>query len=357
MLPTEAPRAPARVILPIQYLRGIAALMVVWFHAAEQLPGVSARIPNTFGNSGVDLFFVISGFIMVVTTTGSAISPLEFMRRRVIRVVPLYWLLTLGMVGAALLVPAMFRTLIVAPGALGKSLLFIPHYSASFPTMAWPLLVPGWTLNFEMFFYLVFALALALPTRWRLAALASTFAALVTAGILFGPFDSAAANVYTSLIMLEFVTGAAIGTWWLRRRTEPPRTASIVAMVLGFALLLVRNAPPLGIWTQMIGAGLLVFGALNAAFASWQMPPLRLLGDSSYSLYLSHLFTLGVLRIVWGRVMGASTEPASIAAFMLVSMITCAAVAWAVWRWIESPLSRRLQEVGRPARVKDAVRP
>ena len=354
--PVARPAAP-NVILPIQYLRGIAALMVVWFHAADQLPGVNALIPNTFGNSGVDLFFVISGFIMVVTTQGATISPFEFMRRRIIRVVPLYWMLTVAMVGAALMAPSLFRTLIVTPLALVESLLFIPHYSNSFPAMAWPLLVPGWTLNFEMFFYLVFALALALPARWRLAALAAVFASLVVAGVALGPFDNAAATVYTSLIMLEFVSGAVIGTWWLRRRADPPRVASALMIVAGFALLLVRNAAPLGTWTQMIGAVLVVSGALNAAFAGWRMPVLRALGDSSYSLYLTHIFALGGLRVVWLHTAGASIDAKSITGFMLTSLIACALLGYACWRWVETPVTRLLQAAGRPRAVPSAVKP
>lgn len=345
--PAASPSTP-RVILPIQYLRGIAAMMVVWFHAAEQLPRVKTLIPNTFGNSGVDLFFVISGFIMVITTTGSAISPVEFMRRRIIRVAPLYWLLTLAMVGAALAAPALFRTLIVTPTTLVESLLFVPHFSNSFPTMAWPLLVPGWTLNFEMFFYLVFALSLALPGRWRVIGLAGVFAALVSAGLLFGPFDAAAARVYTSLIMLEFVAGAALAKWWLQHRTEPPRAISAIAIVLGFALLLARDSAPLGTGTQMTGAVLIVFGALNAAFAGTRLPLLRALGDSSYSLYLTHLFTLGALRAVWVHVAGGSTGMASIAGFMATGLVLCAAVGYASWRWLETPLTRRLLRIGRP---------
>ena len=343
----EARLSTPRVILPIQYLRGIAALMVVWFHAAEQLPGLITRIPNTFGNSGVDLFFVISGFIMVVTTTGSAISPVEFMRRRIIRVVPLYWLLTLAMVGAALVAPALFRTLIVTPTTLVESLLFVPHYSNSFPAMAWPLLVPGWTLNFEMFFYLVFALSLALPSRWRLVALALVFAALVSAGLLLGPFEDAASRVYTSLILLEFVAGAAIAKWWLHHRAEPPRTASAVMIVAGFALLLARDAYPLGTWTQMAGAALVVFGALNAAFADYRMSLLRALGDSSYSLYLTHLFALGALRAIWVRVVGDTLEPVAIAGFMGTSLLLCTTVGYASWRWVETPLTQLLQRLAR----------
>jgi exopolysaccharide production protein ExoZ len=345
-LPAARPPAP-RVILPIQYLRGIAAMMVVWFHAAEQFAGANALLPNRFGNSGVDLFFVISGFIMVVTTSGSTMSPVEFMRRRIIRVVPLYWLLTLAMVGVALVAPGLFRTLIVTPGALVKSLLFIPHYSSSFPAMAWPLLVPGWTLNFEMFFYLMFALALALPPRWRLIGLALVFATLVTTGLVLGPFDSAPMQVYTSIVMLEFVAGAVIGTWWLRHGVELPRAASAIAIVAGFTMLLMRDHAPLGTFTQIIGAALVVCGALNSKFAAWKLPLLQRLGDSSYSLYLTHLFALGALRVVWLHLVEQPLALPALCVFMAVALIVCAVVGILSWRWIEAPLSRRLQNVGR----------
>ena len=120
-MPRSADPPKSRLILPIQYLRGIAALMVVWFHSVGQIPGgrhVSS--PSNFGNSGVDLFFVISGFIMVVTTAGTDVSAFEFLRRRIVRVVPLYWLLTLAMVVAAIALPSLFKTLIVAPKTLAR---------------------------------------------------------------------------------------------------------------------------------------------------------------------------------------------------------------------------------------------
>jgi exopolysaccharide production protein ExoZ len=356
MLPSDAPRAQQHVILSIQYLRGIAAMMVVWFHSAEQLPAVSVRVPSTFGNSGVDLFFVISGFIMVVTTSGQSISPVEFMRRRVIRVAPLYWILTLAMVVVAAFAPQLFRTLIVTPLTLIESLFFIPHWSLSFPGMAWPLLVPGWTLNFEMFFYLLFALAIALPGSWRLPSLAAIFLLLVLVGRLFGPFSYAAPNVYTGIVMLEFVIGAAIGTWWLRARIVPARALSLLAIVLGFALLLARNAPPLGTGTQMIGAGLVVFGALHPDFSNLRLPLLRGLGDCSYSIYLTHLFALGALRTLWAHFIRNADGTGVVAGFMLSALIVCAGVGYATWRAIEIPLTRRLQALGRRDRPHRVVK-
>jgi exopolysaccharide production protein ExoZ len=328
---------PPRVILPIQYLRGLAALMVVWFHSVEQVPGVSPYFAAGFGNSGVDLFFVISGFIMVATTLNDAPAPLEFMRRRIVRVVPLYWLLTLAMVTLAMCVPGLFRTLIVAPATLVESLLFIPHFSESFPTMVWPLLVPGWTLNFEMFFYAVFACSLLLPRRARLPVLAVVFATLVGTGMTLGPFDSAAAQVYLSPLLLEFVAGAAIATWWDRRRAMLGTLPSIMLLVLGFALLAYRNMPPLGAFTQMLGAAMMVVGALSPGLSNWRATPLRALGDSSYSLYLTHLFTLGLLRIVWARLIPPIQDRLEAATYLAVALGATSLVGWLVFRFVETP--------------------
>ena len=185
-------REPVGVILPIQYLRGIAALMVVWHHSSSQIPALNRFFPGSSGAHGVDLFFVISGFIMAVTTTGAGLTPLQFLRRRVVRVVPLYWILTLAMVGLALVAPSLFRTLKVTADTLVQSLLFIPHFSTSFTDKAWPLLVPGWTLNYEMYFYVILAVILLLPAAWRMSTLAAFFGISVVAGWLLGPMQSAA---------------------------------------------------------------------------------------------------------------------------------------------------------------------
>ena len=350
-------KASSRLILPIQYLRGVAAIMVVWFHSVEQVPGVSPYFAAGFGNSGVDLFFVISGFIMVATTLDNAPTPLDFMRRRIIRVVPLYWLLTLTMVALAMVMPGLFRTLIVAPWTLIESLLFIPHFSDSFPNMVWPLLVPGWTLNYEMFFYVIFACSLLLPTRIRLPALALVFGALVTIGLTLGPFDGPFARVYLSPLLIEFVGGAAIATWWGLHRPMPGRLVSAVLLALGFVLLACRDMPPLGAFTEMLGAAMMVLGALEPAFARWHVWPLRALGDSSYSLYLTHLFTLGLLRVVWVHFVPPIQSPAEASAYLAVALTSACLVGWLSFRFVETPVLHWLNARTRPRPAAGAVKP
>ena len=330
-------------------LRGVAAMMVVWHHAAGQIAGMSAWVPWQFGTSGVDLFFVISGFIMVVTTSGGDVSPFDFWRKRIVRVVPLYWLLTLLMVAVAVAMPSLFKTLRVAPTTLLQSLFFVPHFSRSFPGQVWPLLVPGWTLNFEMFFYAVFGASLFLPGRARLPALTALLVALAAIGAMFGPFANAPAQTYTHPMLLEFVAGAWIATLWLRGRLRLPVAASIAMVVLGGALLVMRDQPPLGYVTQIMGAALAVTGALNPCFDECNFKSWQAVGDSSYSLYLTHLFTLGVLRWIWVRLVPAPPDAWSTGAFMLVSLVACAWAGWLAYRAIEMPLLRRLQSTRRPS--------
>jgi exopolysaccharide production protein ExoZ len=261
----------------------------------------------------------------------------------------LYWLLTLAMVAADLVMPALFKTLKVTPVALVKSLLFVPHYSASFPDSVWPLLVPGWTLNYEMFFYLVLAASLCLPAATRLFALVGVLGALTAAGFLLGPFASAAARTYTDPLLLEFAGGALIGVAWLRDNGRLPIGLSLLLIGLGAVLLVRRDQAPLGEFNTMAGALLVLIGALDRRWATWRNKPLQALGDSSYSLYLTHLFTLAILRVAWARLVHGVATPALGAACMLVALGTCAGVGWLSYRWMELPLLRWMSRPRRAA--------
>jgi exopolysaccharide production protein ExoZ len=309
------------MIRPIQCLRGIAAIMVVWHHARTQLPGLEQALPWSFGTSGVDLFFVISGFIMVTATAGRDVRPLEFLLRRAIRVVPLYWGITLLMVCAALVAPALFRSIDPSPDHVLLSLLFVPHWSPSFPGVAWPVLVPGWTLNFEMAFYAIFAASLLTPSRHALLA---AIGLLVGLGLALKP-AGAALQTYTSPMMLEFALGVVIALYWQRFRVSA--VAAAAALAHGAVLLALRDT--WGIVPQVIGAGLVVFGALHF---DWRNRLLLVLGDASYSVYLTHLFTLGVLRVVL-------KDPV---AFMPAALVACSAVGWLSYRLVEVPTLRWL---------------
>jgi exopolysaccharide production protein ExoZ len=328
-------------ILSIQYLRAFAALMVVWHHGLNQVPGVSQLInAPEFGPRGVDLFFVISGFIMALNTAGKDVTPFEFFRHRVIRIVPLYWLVTLCMLGCAVIVPSAFKSLQYSPAAIAKSLLFIPYDSLSFPGEIWPVLVPGWTLNYEMFFYALFAVSLLVPARYRLTSLVATLVALVLAGLAH--FVNPILVTYTNPRLLEFAAGAVICHFWIRGVSRVSLWVSAAWIGLG-AWLLVTG------WEPATGAALIVGGCLNSALAEIESPLLLALGNASYSIYLTHLFTLAALRIVWTHAV-PHVSLVSAVAFMAVAIALCAVAGWLCYRWIERPMTDALRGRARAKR-------
>jgi exopolysaccharide production protein ExoZ len=162
----------------IQYARALAALAVVLAHTGAYGSGNAFHI----GSAGVDIFFVISGFVMWTTTASRAQTPADFIANRIVRIVPMYWLVTLALVIAAVCVPALFPRLKIDAGHVVASLLFMPSRSP-FNGELWPVLVQGWTLNYEMFFYGVFALVLFIPRQLRLAALSMAFCGLALSGV------------------------------------------------------------------------------------------------------------------------------------------------------------------------------
>ncbi len=276
---------------------------------------------------------------MAMTTRRNGVTPVGFMVRRILRVLPLYWLLTLLMVGCALMMPSLFNTLVVAPDTLVKSLLFIPHFSNSFPGAIWPLLVPGWTLNYEMFFYLVFAVCLFLPRDLRPTALVITMVLLVGANYCFGPFSSAILSVYTSPLLLEFALGVIIGELYASGRLKVSRGAALSAIALGCYLLLARKHLPGMPYLSFAGAGLVIVGALNVSFGNLPNRWLQTLGDASYSIYLTHIFTLGALRVLWGRLYPFQPSLEAAIVWLSASLIGCTVAGVLCYWWVEKPVN------------------
>lgn len=262
-------------LVSIQDLRAFAASAVMLFHL--KLLGV--------GFAGVDVFFVISGLIM--GTVGVRETPATFLRRRLVRIAPLYWIVT-GLTCALSLLPGAMRSFRFDATSLAKSLLFIPYRNGDGDIL--PLLVPGWTLNYEMFFYIVFAALLAFR-RPRAKAIALL---LVLGGVgAIVPFQDPVAATFTSPLLVEFAAGLALSI------ANPIRGGLLGALVLmlglgGFAAMAV--AGDLGItgigrvlWLG-IPAMLVVAGALAIERAGkWpRIPGAKAIGDASYSLYLTH---------------------------------------------------------------------
>jgi exopolysaccharide production protein ExoZ len=356
-------------VIGLQYLRGIAAMMVAYFHMVGQIPSLAGYIHSyLFGvtslASGVDIFFVISGFIMLLTTRNS--RPIEFIVRRIIRVAPLYWLLTVGVAVAASLRPALFRETVVNAKTLLLSLLFIPYQNGAQHGDVFPILVPGWSLNFEMFFYAIFAvvlLARSLTSRVLINGL--VFGSLVVVHLTPLTAHNPILRFLTETRILEFWFGMLIAKYFAEHAFVATRAAvwSTVA-VLGFCgLIFVPLVPildPDSLVSRASGilcAAAVVLGivALEQIGALGLLTPqvhrtsgtvhwlcvalLVQLGDASYSIYLSHIPLLGVCRALWLHFqLPANSLPAALM-FAIVSMTVVTLGSIGVYVGFERPVT------------------
>lgn len=304
-------------LLSVQYLRALASIAVVAFHSGRA---------TMLGQAGVDVFFVISGFIMWMVTI-KPVSPAQFLWNRVVRVVPLYWIATLIM--AALLGASASDT--------ARSLLFWPYHDAE--GRVWPVLVQGWTLNLEMFFYLLFAATLLIPRRFQLLSLTAVLCGLSAIGIAWQP-PGAAPHTYTSPLFLEFLAGV-----WLSeivRREKYPGFNVAIGMLLvgliGFVISLREPAP--GLWRCFVWgvpSVLVVFGAISIELRRGlpAIGPLKLLGDGSYSIYLFHPFVFYLVTSPFARF------PAVVPVATVT--VTGAAIGMVTFYLLERPLTAMLR--------------
>lgn len=313
----------------VQALRAVAALMVVMFHVTQ-----SAWV---IGAAGVDIFFVISGFIM--GTIGLKEKPAEFMGKRLIRVVPLYWGMTIAMCMAAL-VPGLFANFSPDAGMLIKSLLFIPFSDAE--GNLFPLMVVGWTLNYEMFFYAVFALGL-----WLRKPLLLCFAVMgLLAAIAFIWHPTAdIPRFYLNPILLEFAAGLAFSQWLLRL----PRWLGPVFLLAGLAAFamvagLKSDGGLYRLFVWGLPAMLVVAGAiLTEKKIGWSpvLRPLELVGDWSYSLYILHPIIVSLGHKVFGH---------SVPVNLLIIAVSIGA-AFICYEIVEKRVSKILRNLFLPRKV------
>ena len=207
-----------RQFVSIQVLRGFAALGVVLLHVVQMLEQYTAGdgplcrlgVLLHTGAAGVDLFFVISGFVMVQSTKHLFQRPgssKRFLIRRAIRIVPMYWIATLMMLVLVLL-PFTLKGEHFSLGYTLRSLLFIPTSNPASGADL-PLLPQGWTLWYEVYFYLIFAVSLRLPARWALPALVLFLTASSVVGAVLTPTHPLL-RVVTSQLLLEFSLGCLL---------------------------------------------------------------------------------------------------------------------------------------------------
>jgi peptidoglycan/LPS O-acetylase OafA/YrhL len=328
----------------VQYLRGLAALGVVYFHTKIYLADFSWFGGRQFGFAGVDIFFAISGFIMMVTTSGRSETPGSFYAKRAIRVVPMYWGATLASAALFLLMPSAFIKQSISLQHVLLSMLFIPHAAEGEAGTA-PFFKIGWTLNFEMFFYLAFGLALVLRSEIRrLAVVGTLFFGLVASGAAFQP-QGPAWGYYTSPFLFEFLMGMIVGYMAHKNALRHlPLTVGWVGICAALACILSS-----GDMLHNDFSRVLLFGfpaALILAFAvgieaRGHLPASRImdqLGNASYSIYLAHPFVLTGCKVLARATHFPSGNPVIGPLGIVASMFAAAAVGYVVYRVIERPM-------------------
>lgn len=330
---------PRAKILNLQILRFIAALGVLFSHAADLTLSGDAALWSFPWTAGVDIFFVISGMIMTILTAdrfGQPGAARQFVTRRIIRIVPIYWLFTALMIATVILLPGQVRNSLADGASIITSVLFVPWPRGDGQIV--PILAQGWTLNYEAFFYLAFALALL--HRRGLAVLAAGLAVLAMLHAAI-PQSIVALHFWSDPIIIEFVAGIGLARLWL----GGVRLRTVVAFMLAaISLLLFATAEPIGLhqYGRMVANGVPA-AMLCAAFLFAAEPgapgTLRLAfaagGDASYALYLSHTFTINAVVLAIGvRVTGWATMAIAIACAIAVSIVT--------HRLVERPMLRAL---------------
>jgi exopolysaccharide production protein ExoZ len=336
------------MVLWVHLLRAAAALAVMIAHAHQfaLLIGIGDYVPDfPIGAAGVDLFFVISGFVMVVASAdlfGRRGAPPYFFLRRLARIVPLYWLLT-GIFVFILFAGGHHSSSWLSASEVVTSLLFIPH---SLPSgVVVPVYGLGWTLNYEMMFYVTFSAVLF--SRPRIAIPMLSLAMLWLAYIVPRYSFGVPISFWASPIIVEFVFGMIIGL----ARLEGYRMPNWLALGLVVAALCWFAASATTFWLAfnrefcwgLPAAAMVAGGGLcrtDMLSRNWLARSLILVGDASYALYLVHPFAALAPYKAFGWLLLPSSVPYLYAAALYASSIASAVVLHLT---VERPTTRFLQ--------------
>lgn len=346
-------------IIGLQYLRGFCALAVVCAHISSM-----AAYPKYFGRDffvdtlsdgiyGVDIFFVISGFIITIVTLDPSLRPKlsvgSFFWKRFARIVPLMWVAI-----------AMHLMLRAAASSADLSLLSYARAAVLWPSGHLEPMVM-WTLRHELVFYILFAVfMLALP-RWRWVLLL-WMAAPIVSDVLAGTVAAQAPSdtpigLLVNGVNLEFGAGMLVGILYLKRPAVPLMASwvhpilmlgvSTVALIAGARLLpFPWRSLPIAAY-MAVSAAILISLAVRLRCPDDRLGNLgELLGNASYSIYLFHLHAGSMLCAIWAKL--APTTPVGVAVPAII--VLTLAIGVAVHRFVERPLVALVQRGTRDQR-------
>ena len=352
----------------LQALRALAALLVVFDHMNGELSydKSSTTLFSGFhyiGNFGVDIFFAISGFIMLSTTWSHFAQPgasKVFLVRRLVRIYPPYWLVLAPIVLTYLVASRSLMRSHAGHSDILSSILLLPQSSTS-------LLIVSWTLVFEMYFYLVFAAILSRPRRWFFPSLGVWFVLELAMSAVFPHSTNPYLGFIASPLAIEFMLGTLVGYAYVSERMPFALTALVVGVLAAVGVWIASLAPGL---TADLGknditrvvqfglpAALLVYGLVGLERRSVNLAPAWSvhLGDASYALYLWHV----PVTIVFGalafraRIYGALPD----VLVQLVTLSVVVGISLVVYEVFEKPLTGYLNRRFAPRRGSSERQP
>lgn len=342
----------------LEYLRGIAASLVVVFHIFVEIERYYVRFEiNSIVFSdyyqiyqdilaiGVDIFFVVSGVVMVLSTRnlrrrGKAL----FLFRRLLRILPLYWVLTISYALLIIVASKSFSEATVDSIHLIKSLMLVPAFAPN--GEPFPLLVQGWTLTYEVLFYGLFSLTLFIENRKK-ALLTAAALVLFWHLLIYTPLSKSILITRSAEnIILEFTFGMLLGYLWINNKL-PSKKAAITFFISATGILfalyissmtsLVPRAILWGIPSTFLVAGFLMHES-NSTTSSGQNQIMLFLGTTSYSIYLAHDVAISACLFVVSKLGILAVLPFWILAVILfLFSIACSAI---VFYLLEKPLMR-----------------
>lgn len=342
----------SQLLHSIQVLRGIAASLVVISHIGiiekkYGYPGQNFLSRADIGQAGVDLFFVISGFIMVVTMWkrfGDSKWIGQFLLRRFIRIYPIYWVYLILICFMMAIHPQWVNSSVQESINFFSSFLLLPAHGG-------PILLVDWSLKYEVFFYALFAFLMLFPLKYLFPVLTVLFVSLS----LFGEFSHPQIfGVWwiTRPFLLEFLFGVLLGYLHLQKLWGFGWFITILGVAIWcFDAMGTSTSVILGIGKNGldrplylgIPAALILFGLVSLEKRNLLKFPLILqrMGDASYSIYLSQVLFISACGRLW-MTMGLHKMPLNL--LLVLAIFPCSIFfGWLSYVFVEKPIINFLQ--------------